>query len=56
MKAKFLATVIALVFVLAACSSETNKDIEITEVWITLPDGIRLASARDQEVLPRDFQ
>ena len=43
MKAKFLATVIALVFVLAACSSETNKDIEITEVWITLPDGIRLA-------------
>ena len=44
MKTKFLATVIALVFVLAACSSETNKDIEITEVWITLPDGIRLAA------------
>ena len=43
MKARTLYFAIVLSFVLAACSPE-NKDIEITEAWVTLEDGVRLAA------------
>ena len=44
MKRKTLLPVIALAFVLAACSSASNKQVEITEAWITMSDGVRLAA------------
>ena len=44
MKLKILTRVIALGFVLAACSPESETKPEITEAWITMPDGIRLAA------------
>ena len=44
MNRKTLLPVIALAFVLAACSSASNKQVEITEAWITMSDGVRLAA------------
>ena len=35
---------IALFFTLTACSSASNNEIKITEKWITLEDGVRLAA------------
>ena len=36
--------IMALIISLVACSPRTNDQIEITEDWITMPDGIRLAA------------
>ena len=44
MKPRTLIFVIALAIVLVACSPKTSNEIEITEDWITLEDGIRLAA------------
>jgi putative CocE/NonD family hydrolase len=44
MKRIALIPLIALIVALNACSPASNKDIEITEVWITLDDGVRLAA------------
>lgn len=34
----------AFAFFLLACNSESKKDVEITQAWITMPDGVRLAA------------
>ncbi|MCH9695294.1 MAG: CocE/NonD family hydrolase [Gammaproteobacteria bacterium] len=34
----------ALAVFLAACPAAQNKDVEIDEVWIKMPDGVRLAA------------
>jgi len=44
MKRKLLTPLIGLFFILTACSSASNKEIEIIEEWITLEDGVRLAA------------
>ena len=36
--------VMGVALTLSACLSKSNDDIEISEAWITMPDGIRLAA------------
>ena len=44
MKSKTLIPFIAMALALVACSSASNEDVEITEVWITMEDGVELAA------------
>ena len=44
MKSKTLIPFIAMALALVACSPASNKDVEITEVWITMEDGVELAA------------
>jgi len=44
MKPTILLSAIALGIVLAACSPAPNKNIEISEVWIAMEDGVQLAA------------
>jgi len=44
MSRKILISMIAFAFVLTDCSAATNKDVDISEAWVTMPDGVRLAA------------
>ena len=44
MQVKRLIQLTVLAFVLTACDSNSYKKKDINEVWITMPDGIRLAA------------